>query len=332
MISNQFHIKQTLLLVLLLASLFINAQTRSVQILSNANSATKLFDFDSIFTEEETLALDSLLHQFSKKNSIAICVVSLNSSEVTLADFDTYSLNLARKWNSSLNNAAILIALSKGHRYMRIQNSYAIEDKLGDVETKSIIDSFFIPEFKKGNYFEGIKRGLVQLEKKIFRCQNCTKCQRKTTPILQDTVYPFAQADGVIACKFEPEKQYSPKGQYSTIENGNFILNIDDRVVLNSFQTHQLFDILFNLEPIPDTSSVQITRMSAGCYIPHHTFVFYKDGKAFEFIEICLRCRNHETNSSLYINFCDDAWCELYRFLNDINLPTEKERMDNACK
>jgi uncharacterized protein len=315
-----------MLTILLLATLFVNAQTQSVQILSNANSATKVFDFDSIFTVEETLALDSLLHQVSKENGIAICVVSLDSSEVSFADLDTYSFDLARKWNSDLNNAAILIALSKGHRYIRIQNSFAIEKVLNDEETKEIIDNFIIPEFRKDHYFEGIKSGILQLENKISRCRNCIKCQSKPESILQDTTYPFYNSDRIIAYKFEPN------GHYSTIKNGKFKLNIDEKVELTPFQTKELFNILFNLEPIPDTSRVQITRLPARCYIPHHTFVFYKDGKAFEFIEICLRCRNHKTNSSLYIRFCDDAWCELYRFLNDIKLPTEQDQMEKACK
>lgn len=46
---------------------------------------------------------------------------------------------------------------------MRIQNGFGIEEVLSDAETKSIIDSSFIPEFKKGKYFKGTFEGVLDL-------------------------------------------------------------------------------------------------------------------------------------------------------------------------
>ena len=316
-------------LILLLGSK-ANAQTNVRQAFVKAIDSTHIIDFERLFTPAQAAKLNETISDFEREKHISICIVTLDTSQVERLNFDDYTLNLAQAWNYDKTDSlpGILIGISKGHRYMRIQNSYAIEEVLSDAETKRIIDHYFIPVFRNDNYFIGTQNGTLELIRQLNRNKesNLKKCQYKPSPRLIDTTYPFAQADKIVAHSFQPN------GQYSTIKKGKFKLKVDETVALNPEQSEQLFDILFNLEPIPDTSSIQITRLPARCYIPHHTFVFYKDGKAFEFIEICLRCRNHKTNSSLYVNFCDDAWCELYRFLTDINLPTEQERMENACK
>ena len=307
-----------------------NAQTDVRQAFVKAIDSTYVVDFECLFTADQIVKLNETLSDFTDKRQIKICVVTLDTSQVERFNFDSYTLSLAQAWNYSRTDSipGILIGISKGHRYMRIQNSFAVEEILSDAETKAIIDHYFIPEFKNGNYFIGTQNGILELMRQLNRNNesNIKKCQYKTMPISIDTTYPFAQADKIVAHSFQPN------GQYSAIKKGKFKLKVDETVELTSAQSDRLFDILFNLEPIPDTSSVQITRLPARCYIPHHTFVFYKDGKAFEFIEICLRCRNHKTNSDLYITFCDDAWCELYVFLNGIKLPTEQDKMERACR
>jgi uncharacterized membrane protein YgcG len=64
-------------------------------------------------------------------------------------------------------NNGVTIGLSKGYRFMRIENGYGIQNILTDNETKKIIDSAFIPYFKKGEYFEGIVNGLEAIMKKL---------------------------------------------------------------------------------------------------------------------------------------------------------------------
>ena len=50
---------------------------------------------------------------------------------------------------------------------IRIQNGYGIENILTNEETKQIIDNYFIPNFKTGNFFEGTKQGTVELMEKL---------------------------------------------------------------------------------------------------------------------------------------------------------------------
>jgi len=109
--------------------------------------------------------LDSLVTSFEKETSIEIAIVTLDSNYTSRKDFDNYTLKLPRYWEvgKSRKNNGVLIGLSKSIRYMRIQNGFGIEEVLSDAETKSIIDSSFIPEFKKGKYFKGTFEGVLDL-------------------------------------------------------------------------------------------------------------------------------------------------------------------------
>ena len=44
---------------------------------------------------------------------------------------------------------------------------YGLENKLKDEEAKKIIDDIIIPEFKKGDFYIGIKNGLIVIINEI---------------------------------------------------------------------------------------------------------------------------------------------------------------------
>jgi uncharacterized protein len=62
-------------------------------------------------------------------------------------------------------NNGVTIALCKELRKIRIQNGDGITPKLSDAATKVIIDKIIFPEFIKGDYYNGIKKGLLEITK-----------------------------------------------------------------------------------------------------------------------------------------------------------------------
>ena len=64
-------------------------------------------------------------------------------------------------------NNGVLIGISATLRKIRISNGDGIKAKLLDVETKEIIDTVIIPEFKKGDYFIALKSTIFELIQKI---------------------------------------------------------------------------------------------------------------------------------------------------------------------
>lgn len=122
-------------------------------------------DYENLYTDEEEKYLDSVITMFEKTTTIEIVLVTFDSALIERDKFDALTLHIARHWGvgKKETNNGILIGISKGHRRIRIQNGYGIERILNDSETKSLIDNYFIPEFKAGNYYQGTINGIIEL-------------------------------------------------------------------------------------------------------------------------------------------------------------------------
>lgn len=126
-------------------------------------------DYEKIFTKEQINELDSIIADFEKQSSNEIAIISIDSSWTTIEKFDNLTISIGEFWGvgkKDINNG-IVIGISKGLRKIRISNGYGIEEKLTDEETKKIINDIIIPYFKKGMYFEGIKKGLSSIMQEI---------------------------------------------------------------------------------------------------------------------------------------------------------------------
>jgi uncharacterized protein len=126
-------------------------------------------DYEGIFTNEQILVLDSIIGRFEKETSIEFAVLTIDSTYATRENFDEFTLAIAKKWGvgKKHKNNGILIGISVGLKEIRIQNGIGIEAKLSDDATKIVIQKFMLPEFRRGNYFEGTKKGLLVLMEKV---------------------------------------------------------------------------------------------------------------------------------------------------------------------
>lgn len=126
-------------------------------------------DFENIFSKKQEKYLDSMIKAFEKKTTIQIAVVTIDTLMVSRNDFENYVLKIGNTWGVGQKNKnnGVTIGISKGYRFMRIEVGFGIEAMLTDIETKKIIDSDFIPSFKKGLYFEGVIKGLKAIMKKL---------------------------------------------------------------------------------------------------------------------------------------------------------------------
>ncbi|MGC4039740.1 MAG: TPM domain-containing protein [Flavobacterium sp.] len=122
-------------------------------------------DFDTIYDERQKKELNELISQFESETSIEIALVTLDTLCTSKEKFDDLTLHLANVWGVGKKGKdnGILVGISKDYRKMRIQNGNGIEQLISDKETKKIIDDYFIPGFRKGDYFEGSREGLKRL-------------------------------------------------------------------------------------------------------------------------------------------------------------------------
>ena len=126
-------------------------------------------DYENIFSDNQEIILDSLIKAFEKQTTIEIAIVTLDSSQTTAKEFKDLTLKIANKWGVGKKDKdnGILIGLSSSLRTIRIQNGYGIEKVLTDEDTKKIIDIYCIPQFKKGEYFEGTRQCILALIDKL---------------------------------------------------------------------------------------------------------------------------------------------------------------------
>lgn len=92
-------------------------------------------------------------------------VLTIDSTRTNHKDFDEFTLLIANTWKVGKEDKknGIFITISADLRRMRVHNGYGIEKLLSDQETKTIVDSVFIPMYKEGKYFEGTKKGIIAI-------------------------------------------------------------------------------------------------------------------------------------------------------------------------
>ena len=122
-------------------------------------------DYENLYTDKEEDILDSIIFDFKNKTSVQIAIVTLDTICTSKQKFEDLTLHIAKSWGvgEKNKNNGILIGISKGYRIIRIQNGLGIEEIITDLQTKEIIDNYFIPNFKKNEYFNGTSLGLKEL-------------------------------------------------------------------------------------------------------------------------------------------------------------------------
>ncbi|MGB4774307.1 MAG: TPM domain-containing protein [Daejeonella sp.] len=124
-------------------------------------------DYEKLFTPKQEVSFTTIIKNFKKQTGIEITIVTLDSTYTSKEEFDEFTLQMFNTWGvgEKDKNNGILIGISRMHRKMRIQNGYGIEKLISDAETKNIIDKYFIPGYKKGDYYKGTLSGLTNLIK-----------------------------------------------------------------------------------------------------------------------------------------------------------------------
>lgn len=125
-------------------------------------------DFEQVFDSVQLQSLTNLVTAYEVESTNEIAIASVTTIEPD-SNIDQFSLNLARCWGvgKADKNNGVLIVFSKSLRQIHIQNGTGIEQKLTNVETQIIINSIILPEFKSGNFYSGIQKGVLAITKEL---------------------------------------------------------------------------------------------------------------------------------------------------------------------
>lgn len=122
-------------------------------------------DYEGLFTKGQEKELNDIITGFERETSAEIAIVTINTAKVADENFEALSLHIAKTWGIGKRGKdnGILIAISKGYRRMRIQNGNGIAKIMTNDETGEIIDRYFVPYFREGDYYKGTLEVLKRL-------------------------------------------------------------------------------------------------------------------------------------------------------------------------
>lgn len=124
-------------------------------------------DYGQIFTESERTELSKILYDYDIETTRQIVVVTIDSIK-PYNDIQKYATDLGQTWgvgNAEKNNG-LTIVVCNPCRQIGIATGTGTELILTDEICKKVIEEKIIPDFKNGEFYNGIKKGVLELIEK----------------------------------------------------------------------------------------------------------------------------------------------------------------------
>ncbi|MDH5415218.1 MAG: TPM domain-containing protein, partial [Flavobacteriaceae bacterium] len=120
---------------------------------------TSVYDDAKILSSFDKNALEQKLINYSDTTSTQIVVATVNT--IQGENIALYAAEWAHQWGigQAKEDNGVFILVAKDDRKLTIQTGYGVEHLLTDALSKRIIENIITPEFKQGNYYEGLDRG-----------------------------------------------------------------------------------------------------------------------------------------------------------------------------
>ncbi len=150
--------KRTLSIFLLLALLI---PLFGLQVPKQSGNAVN--DYANLFTSTQRNQLESKLREIERKTSSQVAILTVKT--LNGEPIESYSIKVADQWKLGTKGKdnGVLVVVSKNERKVRIEVGYGLEPVITDLEAHYIINKTIIPEFRKGNYFQGLYTASEQL-------------------------------------------------------------------------------------------------------------------------------------------------------------------------
>lgn len=123
-------------------------------------------DTSNTLTPKQIDEISAVINQTRQEKDYQIGVLIVPALENQV--LEDFSLNVARTWGigDKTNNGVLLLAV-KDDRLIRIEVGTGLEGDLTDAESGQIIRDVIAPEFRKGNYQQGIQKGVVSIKAQV---------------------------------------------------------------------------------------------------------------------------------------------------------------------
>jgi uncharacterized protein len=124
-------------------------------------------DQTGTLTPTQQADIENTLRSFeqTKGAQVAVLIVPTTQPE----SIEQYSIRVASQWKLGRKGVddGVLFLVAKNDRTLRIEVGYGLEGVLPDALCNRIIDGFVVPRFKEGDFFGGIRDGVIRITKTI---------------------------------------------------------------------------------------------------------------------------------------------------------------------
>lgn len=120
----------------------------------------RVVDDANVLSASEKASLIAKLSSFEQRSSDQIVVATVNG--LNGMDIETYANQLFRHWEIGQKNEnnGILLLVAPAERKVRIEVGYGLEGTMTDALSAIIIQNGIIPQFREGNFAQGILNGV----------------------------------------------------------------------------------------------------------------------------------------------------------------------------
>lgn len=122
-------------------------------------------DKTGTLTSSQISSLETKLSNFDKETSNQVVVWMIPSLEGESLEEKSYEIAEQNRIGQKDKNNGVLLFIAKDDRKLRIEVGYGLEGALTDALSDQIIRKEITPQFKKGNFYEGINAGVDAIMK-----------------------------------------------------------------------------------------------------------------------------------------------------------------------
>ena len=121
-----------------------------------AGPDTYVKDLEKIFTKKQNEKLEKFLVNLQKESGKKILILTVPSKEKLIKDWSI---------DNGFTNSGIIITVSESLKDVGIGIANDTKNILSESTREKIIEKSMIPEFKNGNYYNGIEKGIKEILK-----------------------------------------------------------------------------------------------------------------------------------------------------------------------
>lgn len=125
-------------------------------------------DYADVFTIAQENELEKIFESYDNETTNEVGVVTIKET-MPFDDINDFNDALLKNWRFGKDDKynGLLILINKNERKISIRFGSGIQSKISDEETQKMIDEIITPEFKKGQYYQGILNGFNAIKKEL---------------------------------------------------------------------------------------------------------------------------------------------------------------------